>query len=424
MPRTHLGIKHQRGESRPSLTSLRVSIAQKCILGITFAVCSPSKNSLAFEHRDVSGELHWTSPSLQGAAGIGAMAESWVDQAQTDVSLLARRRATFEMELAGFSGLVSRDAVNTVVDTVNTLTTQSNSSAGSSSAAQSTISALNKVRSVFGKSMTLQTQAAFVAPRIGRVGIAPYMSGSVDASIDNAAWPTIDSYGGVYAGALVSYAQTIQKDFDLGVALRPGVGGYRGFQLGVSMLGDFMGSSSSGSSGSNGNSTSDLFQFPTAVYCPLDVAIGWWMNNSTRFHAVSKNTFDAAPLNNLSGSAGRLQSRINLGVVQDIPLPESKSQSLLLAGELQDFAGIKGGWNEMLLRLQVAGRYEVRLPFREQTTFAVNVGLHSGYPVASLFLDLFLAKLEIALSARENGGYAGQRPNRLMSAKVYSQMQF
>jgi hypothetical protein len=50
--------------------------------------------------------------------------------------------------------------------------------------------------------------------------------------------------------------------------------------------------------------------------------------------------------------------------------------------------------------------------------------MHSGYPVASVHLDLIIAKLEAALSARENGAFAGQRPNRLQSLRLSSQIQF
>ncbi|MEN9824430.1 MAG: hypothetical protein RI953_175 [Pseudomonadota bacterium] len=402
------------GPRVPVLSSRRLAL-----LAAVGILCAP--NAYAVQHRDVSGESEWTSAALQGSAGIGALSESWVDQAQTDPSLLARRRATFEMEFANLSATVSRDAVNTVVDTVQSLTSQTNESSGSS-AAQATVTALNKVRAVFGKSMTLQTQINLLSPRIGRVGIAPYASALLDASIDNAAWPKLDSWGGGYGGLLLSYSQIIQKDFDLGIALRPGVGGFRGYQVDLSLLGDFLGTGAT--SNSTGNPMADLLEFPTAVYCPLDLAAGWWVDKSTRVHLVSKNTFDAAPLNVISGTPGRLQNRLNLGVVRQIGIPGSSLQALSVASEVQDIAGIKAGWNELLLRLQWAARYEARLPFRQQTSFGLNVGMHSGYPVLSAHLDFIVFKMEFALSARENGAYSGQRPNRLMSARVFSQVQF
>lgn len=380
-----------------------------------------TSTAFAIEHRDVSGESQWTSPAMQGAAGIGAFSESWLDQAHSDPSLLARRGATFEFEFAGLSAAVSRDAVNTVVDTVQSLTVDSNSS-GNSSAAQSTVTALNKVRSVFGKSMTLQAHSSLLAARIGRVGVGPYMSGLIDASIDNAAWPKFDSFGGGYAGVLVSYSQIINKDFDLGVSLRPGVGGYKSFEVDLSLLGDFI--SSSSSSTSSKSPFSDLLEFPTAVYCPLDIGVGWWLDKSTRISFVSKNTFDATPLNTLSGQPGRLQNRLNLGVVREIEIPAGKTQTLQVASEIQDLAGIKSGWNDFLIRWQWAAHYAARLPFRNQTSFGMNFGMHSGYPVVSVHFDLIVAKLEAALSARENGAYSGQRPNRLQSIRLLSQIQF
>ncbi|NBW83612.1 hypothetical protein EBR21_17840, partial [bacterium] len=212
--------------------------------------------------------------------------------------------------------------------------------------------------------------------------------------------------------------------FDLGVALRPGVGGFRGYQVDLSLLGDFLGTNAVTSATTSGNPMADLLEFPTAVYCPLDIAAGWWVDKSTRLHLVSKNTFDASPLNVLSGSPGRLQNRLNLGILRDIAIPGSSLQSLQVASELQDIAGIKAGWNELLLRVQWAARYAARLPFRQQTSFGLNVGMHSGYPVLSAHLDFIVLKLEFALSARENGAYSGQRPNRLMSTRIFSQVQF
>ncbi len=378
-----------------------------------------SNNAVALERRDVSGEMQWSSAALQGAAGMGAFSESWVDQAQTDVSLLARRRGSFEIEFIAPTLIVSRDASNSIVDTVKTFS-ESNSTSSSTSSAQSTANALDKVRSVFGKSMTAQFNGAVIAPRIGRVGIAPYLSAGLDASIDNAAWPKLDTYGGGYAGVLLSYAQVIRKDFDLGVALRPGVGGYRSYELDLSLFGEFI----TGSADNSGQNPSKMLEFPTAFYCPLDIAAAWWMGPSTRFHLTSKNTFDALPLSSISGSAGPIQNRLNVGFSQDVSLSGSKNQSLLVGGEIQDLAGMKGGWNELLLRTQWAARYAVKLPFRDQSTFALNAGLHSGFPVVSIFLDLFITKFEIALSARENGAYSGQRANRLQTLSLRSQMQF
>jgi hypothetical protein len=196
------------------------------------------------------------------------------------------------------------------------------------------------------------------------------------------------------------------------------VGGYRSYELDLSLFGDFI------SGTSNSQSLDDLSGFPTAVYVPLDIGVGWWAGASTRLHIVSKNTFDSAPIKALSGSPDVQQSRINLGFSQQIPLAGSKLQTLLLGGELQDIAGLKGGWNELLIRTQWAGRYAVRLPFRDQTSFAVNAGLKSGYPVVSLFFDLFFGKVELALSARENGAYSGQRVNRLQTLSVNTQMRF
>lgn len=388
------------------------------ILGLTSGFESQAR---AFQQRDVSGESEWSSPALQGAAGIGAFSESWVDQAQTDPSLLARRRSSFELEFASVTATVSRDVANTIVDTMRSLTADANASSGTS-AAQTTVSTLNKVRSVFGQRMTLQAQSNVLAARIGRFGIAPYASGLLDASIDNAAWPKLDSFGGGFAGLLLSYAQPIKKDFDFGVTLRPGVGGYRRYELDLSLLGDFLGTNTQTSS--TKNPLADSLIFPVAFYMPLDFGFGWWIDKSTRVGLVSKNTFDAAPLNIMSGTPGRILNRLNLGIVREIELPNGKNQSLQVASEVQDLAGLKGGWNELLFRWQWAGHYAVRLPFREQTTFGLNVGLHSGYPVASVHIDFIVAKLEAALSARENGGYPGQRPNRLMSYRLLSQIQF
>ncbi len=413
--------------SRKKLTMARrlgANMISRTLSGTCLFVFLASVSSgpaFAMSRRDVSGESQWSSPALQGAAGIGAFSESWVDQAQTDPSLLARRRGTFELEYGGLAGTVSRDAVNTVVDTVQSLTTESNSTSGSS-AAKTTVTALNKVRAVFGKSMTVQAQASLLAARFSRVGLAPYMSGLIDASIDNAAWPKLDSFGGGYAGVLLSYAQIIQKEFDFGVALRPGVGGFRSYEVDLSLLGDFLGNNATTSA--TQNPLSDMLEFPTAVYCPLDVALGWWVDKSTRVSLVSKNTFDAVPLKTMTGNPSALQSRLNLGVVRDIDIPNGKTQTLRVATEIQDLAGIKGGWNEFLMRWQWAGQYAVRLPFRDQTSFGLNVGMHSGYPVASVHLDFIIAKLEAALSARENGAYPGQRPNRLQSVRILSQIQF
>lgn len=412
------GLVQMRRKVKDSLRK-RKTVARLLLAGSSSCLFAP--RAAAIEYRDVSGESQWSSPALQGAAGIGAFSESWVDQAQTDPSLLARRRSSFELEYLNIAGTVSRDAVNTVVDTVQSLTEQSNSSSDSS-AAKATVNALNKVRTIFGKSMTLQLQANTLSARIGRVGLAPYVSGLLDVSIDNAAWPKLDSFGGGYGGVLVSYAQVIKNDFDMGVALRPGVGGFRRYEVDLSLLGDFLGTNATAASA--GSPLSSLLAFPTAVYCPLDIAVGWWADKSTRVSLVSKNTFDARPLSTLSGQPSSLQNRINLGVVREIGIPAAKTQSLHVASELQDIAGLRGGWNDFLIRWQWAARYAARLPFREQTSFGLNVGMHSGYPVASVHLDLIIAKLEAALSARENGAFAGQRPNRLQSVRLSSQIQF
>ncbi|MEY4064254.1 MAG: hypothetical protein RIR26_462 [Pseudomonadota bacterium] len=405
---------------RPSLTGGLSGVAalRRLLISISLPLCVVSGNAWALERRDVSGEREWSSASLQGAAGMGRFSDFWLDQAQTEVSLLARRKATFEMELFGQSMMISRDAGVTVLDTVKSFSESNQNS--SSSGAQAAANALDKVRSVFGKSLTTQAHSAFVANRIGRVGIAPYLSAGLDATIDNVAWPKLDAYAGGYGGVLCSYAQAIGKDFDVGAALRPGVGGFRSYELDLSLFGSTLKSASEVST----ENPLDQLKFPVAFYLPLDLAVGWWMGPQTRFHLTSKNTFDAKPLSTFIGSPGRLQNRINLGFSQDINLDGGKNQNLLVGGELQDIAGVRGGWNEILMRTQWAGRYAVKLPFRDQTTFAINAGLHSGFPVLSVYLDLFVFKVEYAMSARENGAYPGQRPNRLHTFSTRTQMQF
>lgn len=392
-------------------------VLQRLLLACGLLATVPVPVAKAFMHRDVSGELEWTSAALQGAAGQGAFSESWVDQAQTDVSLLARRKTDFELQILSGTTIISRDASQAIEKTLNSFLEKKDEGA-SSSQAQSTAKALDEVRSVFGKTLTTQFHTNLLSPRIGRVGIAPYASGVLDAVIDNAAWPKLDASAGGYAGVLLSYAQALGKDFDVGLALRPGVGGYKRYALDLSMFGDFI------SGSTNSQSLDDLGSFPTAVYIPLDLAAAWWVGASTRVHMVSKNTFDATPLSQMNGSAGAILNRINLGFSQQIPLSGSKLQTLQVGGELQDLSGLKNGWNELLIRTQWAGRYAVRLPFRDQTSFAINAGLKSGYPVVSLFLDFIVGKLEVALSARENGAYSGQRVNRLQTISFNSQMRF
>ena len=372
----------------------------------------------ALERRDVSGELQWTSTPLQGAAGIGALSESWVDQAHKEPSMLARRKQDFEIEFFGLSSLLSKDAANTLTDTVKAFI-DSNRSESSSSAASTTANALDKVRDVFGKSMTAQSSLSLLGMRFSRFSVSPYLVSAIDVTIDNAVWPKLDALAGGYAGLLVGYAQPIKKDFDLGVVIRPGVGGFKRYELDLSLFGEALAGPQQALS-----SLDDLLAFPVAFYVPLDLAVGWWMGPSSRIHASVQNAFGAAPINDLSGTPQKIPSRLNLGFSQQIPIRGSQQQQLHFAGELQDALGMMGGWNELLMRAQVAARYTARLPFRDQTTFGLNLGLHSGYPVASVLVDMFLAKFEFGLSARENGGYPGQRPNQLLSFTIRGQLQF
>jgi hypothetical protein len=371
----------------------------------------------AIERRDVSGELQWSSAPLQGASGIGALSESWIDQSHKEPSLLARRKQSFEIEFIGNSTLLSRDAADTFVDTVKTFV-DSNQSESSNSAASTTANALDKVRAVFGKSMTAQTYLSLLGIRFSRFSVSPYLTAGVDATIDNAVWPKLDMVAGGYAGVLVGYSQPIKKDFDLGVVIRPGAGGFKRYELDLSLFGEAIADSNESTSSMN-----EILAIPTAIYVPLDFAVGWWLGSSSRMHISVQNAFGASPIKVLSGSPQKIASRLNLGFSHQIPIRGSQEQRLFLAGELQDTFGLMGGWNEFLLRSQIAARYSARLPFRDQTTFALNIGLHSGYPVASLFVDLFLAKFEVSLSARENGGYPGQRPNQLLSYSLSSQLQ-
>lgn len=371
----------------------------------------------AIERRDVSGELYWSSAPLQGAAGIAALSESWIDQAHRDPSLLARRKQNFEIEFVGNSTLLSRDAADTLVDTVKAFI-DSNQSDTSSTAASATANALDKVRDVFGKSMTAQTYLSFLGMRFSRFYLSPYLTSGIDVTVDNAVWPKLDALAGGYAGLLFGYSQQIQKDFDLGLVMRPGVGGFKRYELDLSLFGEALTSSSEAVS-----SMDEVLAFPTAVYVPVDLALGWWMGSSTRLNLTVQNTFGASPLKVLSGSPSKIPTRLNLGFTQQVPIRGSQEQQLFWAAELQDALGVMGGWNELLMRIQVAARYAARLPFRDQTTFALNFGLHSGYPVASVLLDLFLAKFEISLSARENGAYPGQRPNQIVSYTLRSQLQ-
>jgi len=406
------------GKVQCEVTGIRVALRMLAVsLSLIHAITSPFKAE-AVERRDVSGEFQWSSAPLQGASGIGALSESWLDHAHREPSLLARRKQNFEIEFFNNSTLLSRDAVNTFVDTVNTFV-DSNRSESSNSAAMTIANTLDKVRDVFGKSMTAQTYFSLLGVRFSRFAIAPYLTSGIDVTIDNAVWPKLDATAGGYAGVLMGYSQQVKKDFDLGVVIRPGVGGFKRYQLDLSLFGEAISSSQESDS-----SLDDVLAFPTAIYLPLDFALGWWMGSSSRLHMSVQNAFGASPINVLSGSPQKIPSRFNLGFSQQIPIRGSQEQKLFVAGELQDVFGLMGGWNELLIRTQVAARYSARLPFRDQTTFAFNVGLHSGYPVASVLVDLFLAKFEVALSARENGGYPGQRPNQLLSYTIRSQLQF
>jgi hypothetical protein len=403
----HQKTTDRRAKSRIPLLPLMV-----------FSLCALSAQGIAVERRDVSGDLLWSSASLQGAAGIGALSESWVDQAFKDPSLLARRKQTVEIDLLSASTLISRDAADTLVDTIKAFA-ESNRGEGATSAASATASALDRVRSVFGKSMTTQSYTTLLGVRVSNVAVAPFASVGIDAIVDNVVWPKLDAQAGGLAGVLVAYSQQLKKDFDLGVALRPSVGGYKRYELDLSLFGDVLTENSD-----SAKSMADSLAFPSAVYVPLDLAFGWYAGAATRFHVTSQNTFGASPLHVLGGSPEKIPSRFNLGFSQQIAIRGSQEQKITLAGEFQDAFGLVGGWNEALMRTQWAARYSARLLSRDRTTFAVNVGLHSGYPVASLFLDIFLADLEVSWAARENGGHPGQRPNQILGFTLRSDMQF
>ena len=395
-----------------------VGFASFTCLGVNFRCAS---SALAGTSAGFSTENEWSSPQINALGGVGLMSEDVVDQFFSDPTAAARRKATTEIQWTGLHVQYSRELASTITDFQTIL----KDSSGDSKSASKTIDILNGVRNVFGRSLTAGLNMSVLATRIKKVTVVPYLSGFANAGVNVPSWPRANGIVDGYLGLGMGYSHTFGKDFDVGMNLRPGVRTYAAAAVDVSSVGDFSDSSSASSSSSSSSGSSKATAGAVAgagFYVPVDLAAGYQLGQKWRTTFVLRNVGGAPAFSLLQGDKPPVYPmRVSLGVVNKAY--DSGAHKVNWGTELQDMMNL-GKDKALWFRWQLAAQYLYRLSFRTQTSFGLHTGLRSGYPAVGIFLDAFFVRLEGTYYVRENGIYVGQRPTRMLSFKLSSQLSF
>jgi hypothetical protein len=397
----------------------------------TFAallLCGFVPNALAFESHSTENE--WQSATINALGGIGQMSENQSDIFFSDPSLAADQKQTFSMQFGTVSASVSEGAVD-AFNTVKSIATQNSSS---DSEIARTLSALDSVRSLFGKQIAGGTSAALFTVRVGGFNFIPYINATTEMGAHVPVLPQLTAVGDGYAGLGLGYSYGFggkkgsKKQgggyvFSIGANMRPGVRAYGLVKADASELGDLSSGSSSPTSATENTNTTDKFlKYGVSAYSPIDLGAGWRPTPSVRLNMVMRNALLGKSISTIKGTTPEpYPLRINFGGHWHA-FAESTS-SFVLGTELQDITNL-GQESGLWYRWQWAAQYRYRLPFRVRTTFNLNTGLQSGYPSYGAELDLFLFKLEVSRSTRELGYYIGQRPDTRTSFRITSTMSF
>ncbi len=387
------------------------SFAVFTIIGSTYL----SSSAWATNPRSHSTSNEWGSSQINALGGIGSLSDDFVDQYFSDPSLVAESKKSVQLRWLSLGVTYTKDLANTVSDFSSAFKSDSSSSAGTG-----VVNYLDKLRSLFGRRLGGEMNAAILATQIGNFTLIPYASGSVEGGIDVPSWPRADLVGDGYIGLGFGYAHKLPQGFTLGGNLRPGVRAYAHVQGSVSDVGGFATASAAGT----GTSTSSSLNPKAGVgfYLPLDVGLGYSPLKIVRFNLVMKDFGGAGSLSKIQGDKPpAYPMRVSLGATS--MLFEKGSHKINGATDLQDMLALNQQ-GAFWYRWQFAAQYLYHLPIRTQTSFGLNAGLQSGYPSVGVFIDLFLVKIEASTFTKESGLYIGQRPLTAYSFRAFSQLTF
>jgi hypothetical protein len=366
----------------------------------------------------------WTSTQKASLGNIAVLSENFSDQFFSDPSLQARNKTKFDLQIVSLNVYATDDLVQTTSDARN-FVKKIQSSDSDSPGLSAGVDTLEFLASLTGRRAEAGATLQLISVRMGSFTLVPYVNAFAKAHIDVPSWPQAEVYVDQYSGLGLGYSHPLGRSFDLGINLRPGLRAYvrKGFSASDLDI------ETQSTTASGQDQASDGFTPKLGVFVPVDLAVGYLVSPNIRTHLVLRNAYGGA-LVHMSGQddAGRTPSsppdfplELNTGLTWR--LFDNKIHRLRAASELQDATSISQ-MDDLWLRWQWAAQYLYTLPFRKQTSFGLNMGLHSGYPGVGVLLDLFLFKLEGAWFAFEGGAAPGQNGVTGKSLRVYSELTF
>jgi hypothetical protein len=369
----------------------------------------------ALGYNSYSTQNEWHSATIDALGGVGSMSENIDDQFFYDPSWAASDKRRFVWQFVGVDVAVSRDLVNATQDFQDLMKGSEKSSGG----VENAVDLMDGVRSLFGKNMSVGMSLSLTALKMGGFSLHPYAVVNVGIQAHVPSLPEAALVGDAYGGIGIGYSRAFNKEWAWGVNLRPGARAYAVGDVSVAAVGDM---SSDTSKKSSSESKNEFGNYGAGFYLPVDLGLSYQARKTLRLNTVLRDAGTAPSLTTLKGEKPpTYPMRWSLGATWT-PI-QSRNHEVSLGTDLQDMLGLleeSGLW----YRWQWAGQYRYTLPFRTQTSFGLNTGLQSGYPAIGVFLDLFVAKLEVAVSTREAGYYIGQDPEPRYSARLTSQLTF
>lgn len=360
-------------------------------------VCSLIVNSDMASSRERMREFESARFYARGNTYIAAMDSN--EATRGNPATLAEPKLTFQLRWAQADLFVGENTISTISDLT------------SLSAGDSAVSLLNTFRDKFGKRQYGRFQLSPLAFRIMSVEVAPVFGATayVDARLPTT--PEVEIYSDSVAGANISFAFAMSKQFFLGATLRPM---HRTLFVGEMAFADVMDFVDD-----SDFSLDDIFQKREGFHLGLDVGGIYTSGKNMRLGFLVENLGYAGIIGDFKNATPEIEQRLGAGMMYRWAL--SKAWNWDFLADVHDLTS-DGRYN--MFRLVHLGTELGTSYFTRDSDLGVALGVNEGYFTMGAFLDAWLARLTFSYYAVELGEYPGQRKDRRYGISLESSMTF
>ncbi len=274
----------------------------------------------------------------------------------------------------------------------------------------SAVSLLETFEDKFGKRQYARMQISPVSLRILWFEMSPFFSTSNFVDMRLPTIPEVELYSDTLAGMNFSFGFPIGKTLNFGLTLRPA---HRTVYSGKMSFGDLIDVIDS-----DEVELGELFEKREGFQIGWDTGAIWKPTPAWRFGLLVENLGYAGNYGDFKLTPKPYQQRVNLGMNYRVDWKPWHWDTLV---DLQDVVNPE---QFHYLQLLHVGTEIGRSYISRDHDIGLLAGINEGYLTGGLFVDVFVARLNMSYYAVELGEYPGQRKDRRFGITLLSSMTF